>query len=98
MPTSSGLAILCCEILMVELDMDPEHGPKGLIGTVVGFMDAVFGIYAVGSSAEEQLVMEHYGGISIAAAVGYIISPTIIMHWCSMWNNLRTCIVFWSCS
>ena len=33
-----------------------ESGPEGLIGTVVRFMDDVFGIYAVGSSAEEQLV------------------------------------------
>ena len=60
---SPGLAILCCA--MVELDM--ESGPEGLIGTVVRFMDDVFGIYAVGNSAEEQLVMGHYGRI----AVGY---------------------------
>ena len=54
---SPGLGILCCA--MVELDMD--HGPEGLIGTVIRCMDDGFGIYAVGSSAEEQLVMEHYG-------------------------------------
>ena len=58
---SPGLAILCCAI--VELDM--ESGPEGLIGTVVRFMDDVFGIYAVGSSAEEQLVMGHYGRIAV---------------------------------
>ena len=52
---SPGLAILCC--VMVELNMEP--GPEELIGTEVGlnFMDKVFGIYAVGSSAEEQLVV-----------------------------------------
>ena len=51
---SPGLAIVCS--VMVEMDMEP--GPEGPIWTVVRFMDAVFGIYAVctvGSSAEEQL-------------------------------------------
>ena len=67
---SPGLAILCCA--MVELDM--KAGPEGLIGTVVRFMDDVFGIYAVGSSAEEQLVMEHYGRI----AVGY--PPPLVLN------------------
>ena len=45
-----------------------------MIGTVVRFTDDVFGIYAVGSSAEEQLVMEHYGGI----AVGY--PPPLVLN------------------
>ena len=45
----------------MELDMEP--GPE-LHGR---FMVDVFGIYAVGSSAEKPLVMEHYGRI----AVGY---------------------------
>ena len=76
---SPGLTILCCA--MVEMGM--ELGPEGLIGTVVRFMDDVFGIYAVGNGAEEQLVREYYGGI----AVGY---PH---HWCSMWSSLQTCIV-----
>ena len=69
---SPGLAILCCA--MVELDMDTM--PEGLIGTVVRFLDVVFGIYmyAVGSSAEEQLVMEHYGRI----AVGY--PPPLVLN------------------
>ena len=57
---SPGLAILCCA--MVELEM--ELGPEGLIGTVVSFMDDVFGIYAVGNGAEEQLVREYYGDSS----------------------------------
>ena len=30
-----------------------QIGADGLIGTVVGFMDDVFGIYAVGNGAEE---------------------------------------------
>ena len=59
---------------MVELDMEP--GPEELIGTEVGlhFMDDVFGIYAVGSSAEEQLVVEHYGRIK----VGY--PPPLVLN------------------
>ena len=52
---SPGLAIRCCA--MVELEM--ELGPVGLI---------------VGSSAEEQLVMEHYGRI----AVGY--APPLVLN------------------
>ena len=60
---SPGLAILCCA--MAELEM--ELGLEGLIGTVVRFMDDVFGIYAVWNGAEEQLVREYYSGI----AVGY---------------------------
>ena len=67
---SPGLAILCCA--MVELEMG--LGPEGLIGTVVRFMDDVFGIYAVGNGAEEQLVREYYGGI----AVGY--PPPLVLN------------------
>ena len=67
---SPGLPILCCA--MVELDMEP--GPEGLNGTVVRFMDDVFSIYAVGNSAEEQLVMEYYGKI----AVGY--PPPLVLN------------------
>ena len=37
-------------------------------------MDDVFGIYAVGNSAEEQLVKEYYGGI----AVGY--PPPLVLN------------------
>ena len=59
---SLGLAILCCA--MVELEMG--LGPKGLIGTVVRFMDDAFGIYVVGNGAEEQLVKEYYGGIALS--------------------------------
>ena len=57
MTLSPGLAILRCA--MVELDM--ELGPKDLIGTVVrlNLMDDGFGIHAVGSRAEEQLIMAH---------------------------------------
>ena len=51
-----------------------ESGPEGLIGTVVRFMDDVFGIYAVGNSAEEHLVKEYYGGI----AVGY--PPPLVLN------------------
>ena len=71
MTLSPGLAILCCA--MVELDM--QHGPKGLIGTVVRSMDDVFGICAVGSSAEEQLVMGHYGRIAVGYSRGSRIGP-----------------------
>ena len=60
---SPGLAMMCCA--MVELEMG--LGPEGPIGTVVRFMDDGFGIYAMGNSAEEQLVRKYYGGI----AVGY---------------------------
>ena len=67
---SPGLAILCCA--MVEMEM--EQGPEGLIGTVVRFMDDVFGVYAVGNDAEEQLVREYYGGI----AVGY--PPPLVLN------------------
>ena len=56
---------------MVELDM--ESGPEGLIGTVVRFMADVFGIYAVCNSAEEQLVMGHYGRSQDSSGI----SPTI---------------------
>ena len=52
---SPGLAILCCA--MVELEM--ELRPEGLIGTVVRLMDDVFDIYAVGNGAEDQLVREY---------------------------------------
>ena len=45
-----------------------------MIGTVVRFMDDVFGIYAVGNSAEEQLVMGHCGRI----AVGY--PPPLVLN------------------
>ena len=67
---SPGLAVLCCA--MVELEV--ESGPEGLIGTVVGFMDDVLGIYAVGNSAEEKLARGHYGGI----AVGYL--PPLVLN------------------
>ena len=49
-------------------------GPEGLIGTVVRFMDDVFGIYAVGNSTEEQLVKAYYGGI----AEGY--PPPLVLN------------------
>ena len=61
-----GLVILCCAMV--------ESGPEGLIGTVVRYMDDVLGIYAVGSNAEEQLVMGHYGRI----AVGY--PPPLVLN------------------
>jgi hypothetical protein len=69
---------------MVEMEMGLR--PEGLIGTVVRFMDDVFGVYAVGNDAEEQLVREPYGRI----AVGYPPPP--------MWNSLQTYIVSWSWS
>ena len=39
---SSGLAILCCAMVELEIGL----GPEGLVGTVVRFMDDAFGIYA----------------------------------------------------
>ena len=54
---SPGLVILCCA--MVELEMGLRS--EGLIGTVIRFVDAVFGIHAVANSAEEQLVRDYRG-------------------------------------
>ena len=71
MTLSPGLTILCCA--MVELDMGP--GPERLIRTVVRLMIDMSGIYAVGNSAEEQLIMKH---LYCEIAVAY--SPPVVLN------------------
>ena len=54
--------------------MDLGYESPMAMPIVVRFMDDVFGIYAVGNGAEEQLVKEYYGGI----AVGY--PPPLVLN------------------
>ena len=83
-----GVAILCC--VMVELEMGP--GLEGLIGAVVRLMDDVFGIYAVGNSAQGQPVKEYFGawnssGLSSTTSTG-----------AQRGAACKSCIVSWSFS